>query len=170
MSNEREKKADLFLELTLDVYHRVIESNNVLDSKIHNMLALAFGLIPLVLGVFYYVARSGTGLPLCFPSFLFMSLVSGVVFFIVAIVIGAWSYKPRKFSLLRIHDFVGKHKKENLSDVKEITVATLGDIVKSDWEIVNGKANGYKWMVWFFVAGTVAFSVGFMLLLTTILK
>jgi hypothetical protein len=170
MSNEREKRADLFRELTLDVYHRVIESNNVLDSKIHNMLALAIGLIPLILGVFCYVARNGTRPPLPFPSLVFTSLGSGVVFFIAAIMIGVWSYKPRKFSLLRVHDFVDKHKKDSLSDVKEITVATLADIVKSDWEVVNGKADEYKWMLRFFVAGTVVFSIGFMLLLTTILN
>jgi hypothetical protein len=170
MSEEREKKADLFRELTLDVYHRIIESNNVVDSKIHNMLALAIGLMPLILGVFYYVARNGTRPLPPYPLLLFLSLGIGVVLFIVAIMIGVWSYTPKAFSLLRVHDFVNKHKDKNLADVKEITVATLGDIVKSNWEIVDAKANRFKLMLWFFTIGTVAFAVGFMLLLTTILN
>jgi len=170
MSNEREKKADLFRELTLDVYHRVIESNSVIDSKIHNMLALAIGLIPLILGVFYYVARNGGQSLLLFPSLLFMSIGFGVAFFIAAILIGIWSYQPKKFSLLRAYDFVSKHKEKNLLDIKEISVATLGDIVKANWEIVDEKANSFKWMLRSFTVGTIAFATGFMLLLASILN
>jgi len=168
MSNERERKADLFRELTLDVYHRVIESNSGLDSKIHNMLALAIGLTPFILGMFYYVTRIGDRPLPRFPSLLFISL--GIVFFIIAILVGIWSYKPKKFSLLRVHDFVNKHKERNLLDVKEITVATLGDIVKSNWEIVDEKANSFKWMLGSFTIGTIAFAVGFMFLLASILN
>jgi hypothetical protein len=133
------------------------------------MLALAMGLIPLILGVFYYVARNGGQSLLRFSSLLFTSLGFGVASFIAAILIGIWSYKPKKFSLLRVYDFVNKHKEKNLLDVKEITVATLADIVKANWEIVDEKANSFKWMLRSFTIGTIAFAIGFMLLLASIL-
>jgi hypothetical protein len=49
-------------------------------------------------------------------------------------------------------------------------VATLGDIVKANWEIVNGKADSYRRMLLFFTLGTVAFSIGFVILLFPLLR
>ena len=168
--SEREKKADLFRELTLDVYRRVAEANNAVDSKIQNMLTLAIALIPLILGVFYYVTRNGVRTLSPFPPMVFISLGAGVVCFVLAVMIGAWTYKPIGFSALSAANFVKKHKNANLVEIKEIAVATLGDIVEDNWKIVNRKGNGYKRMLWFFTLGTLAFSIGFMLLLTTALN
>jgi hypothetical protein len=134
------------------------------------MLALAVGLIPLILGAFYYLISSGHQMALPFPSLVFVSLASGVVLFVAAIMIGVWNYKPRDFNLLLVCGFVQDHKDKALVDVKEITVATLTDIVESNRKLVNKKAKGFEEMLWFVTLGTVAFSIGFMLLLTTILN
>jgi hypothetical protein len=170
-SEEREKKADLFRELTLDVYHQVIESNDVVNTKIHNTLALATGLIPIILGVFYYAVRGEVKPSLPYVStMVLISLGFGVLCFLLTALIGAWSYNPRAFSLLRSYDFVERNKNKTLMEIKEITVATLGDIVKSNWDVVNEKANSYRRMLLFFTLGTIAFSIGFVTLLTPLLK
>ena len=169
-NNERERKADLFRELALDAYHRISESSAAIDSKTHNMLALTIGLMPLILGAFYYLIGSGRQTVLPFPSLVFVSLASGVILFVAAIVIGVWNYKPRDFKLLLVFGFVEDHKGKTLADVKEITAATLGDIVESNRKLVNEKAKGFEEMLWFVTLGTVAFSMGFMFLLTTILN
>jgi len=170
-SEERERKADLFRELTLDVYHQVIDSNNVVNTKIHNTLALVTGLIPIILGVFYYATKGEVKLSLPYVStVVLISLGVGVSCFLFATLIGVWSYKPREFSLLRSYDFVERNKDKALAEIKEIAVATLGDIVKSNWEVVNGKANAYKRMLLLFTVGTIAFSMGFVILLTTLLR
>jgi hypothetical protein len=170
MSNEREKKADLFRELALDVYREISESSTAIDSKTNNMLALTVGLIPLILGAFYFLLSSEHPVTLPFPSLVFVSLASGVVLFVAAILVGAWNYKPRDFDILLIHQFIQKQKHEALVDVKEITAATLGDIVESNRKLVNRKAKGFEEMLWFIAFGTVAFSIGFMILLTTLLR
>jgi hypothetical protein len=169
-NNERERKADLFRELALDAYHRISESNAVIDSKTHNMLAITVGLIPLILGAFYYLISAGHQVALPFSFLVFVSLASGAVLFLVAVVIGVWNCKPRDFSLLHASGFVQDHKDEALVDVKEITAATLGNIVESNRNLVNRKAKGFEAMLWFVASGTAAFSIGFMLLLTTILN
>jgi len=149
------------------VYNRVAESNNAIDSKIHNTLALTSGLVTVILGVFYYATRE-TGKTLSLGVLAILGF--GVCCFMLTMIVGVWSYKPAKFDLLRSYDFVDKHKNESLPDVKEIAVATLGTIIKSNWTVVNGKANAYKVMLLFFTLGTIAFSIGFLILLTTLLR
>jgi hypothetical protein len=170
MSGEREKKADLFRELTLDVYRQINEANVSIDSKTHNMLALAIGLLPLILGLFYFVISNSSQVRIIFPSVVLISLACGVALFVTAIVIGAWSYRPRDFDSLQAHGFLQDHKDEALIDVKETAAATLATIVESNRVVVNRKAKRYASMFWLFTIGTIAFSVGFMLLLTALIN
>lgn len=168
--SEREKKADLFRELTLDAYNRVTETNNAIDSKIQNLLALALALIPLILGILYYIPKGGAWSSSPFSTVAFVSIGVGVACFFLAIIVGAWSYKPLQFSLLCSTSFLQRHKEEKLVEIKEVAAATLADIVERNRNIVNGKATRYKRIIVFFTLAAVAFSTGFLLLFATALS
>jgi uncharacterized membrane protein len=164
MSDEREAKADLFRELSLDAYNRVREANAAIDSKTHNMITISIGLMPLILGIFYYVVSNAPKAQLFSPYEVSISLGCGVVLFVIAIAMGVWNYRTRDFNVLLVSGFVQDHKNKPLAEVKEIAVATLAEMVDSDRRLNNAKARAFQVMVWVFMFGAIAFSIAFMIL------
>jgi hypothetical protein len=147
MSDERETKADLFRELTLD------EANASIDSKTHNMLALGIGLLPLTLRLVYFVISSGGHARLLLPSVVLASLAGEAVLFVTAIVIGAWNYRPTDFRFLLVHGFVLDHNDQMLVDVKETAATTLAEIVESNRLLINEISKRFAKMFWLFTLG-----------------
>ena len=164
---ERIRKADFFHSLSLNSYNAVLNLNSTIDTKIHNSLNLLVGLVPILFGVFYYLVTKSP--VLVFSAVIIISVAYGVMMFMLAIIIGLWGYKLADFLIFDPYKFVNEHKGRTLPEIMEITVASIGDMTRTNSTSVKTKAFAYKVMLLFMMMGGIGFSIGFMFLLSSLL-
>ncbi|MGA2785060.1 MAG: hypothetical protein ABSF09_10230 [Candidatus Bathyarchaeia archaeon] len=159
---ENQKKMELLSQLTLNSYNQIIENSRQLDQKTHNIIALTSTLLPILLGLFYYLGKNAIGLAIFPYTTIFIAL--GILLFILAIVKGGLTYRTFSYKALDPYKFASTHVRENLADVMEATISTLGDMTSQNWEVGVRKAKSYEITVRFMTVGAVMFGVGFLLL------
>jgi len=166
MSENRLEKAKFFYRVALNSYNLVISFNSTIDSKIHNALGLAIGLMPLLLGLFSYLMPRM--LRSIFSPFVIVNLAFGLVMFTLAIVIGFWCYNPADFELIDSYGFINEHKHMTLPEIAEKTIATIGNMTRNNATTVKRKGFFYRMALMFLVLGGVGIALGFAFLLASV--
>ncbi len=163
MDDSELRKMEFLNTLALNSYNQIIENSRQLDQKVHNIIALASTIMPVLLGLFYYLSTQGLS-QVVLPYVVF-AVGFGVLAFVVAIAKGSWTYKTTKYKALDSQKFAQTHISENYPDVVEVAVSTLADMADQNWHLVDRKASSYETTLLFLTIGAVAFGVGFFLLL-----
>lgn len=164
MSEDHLEKMEFFNGLVLDSYNQIIENSRQLDSKTHNIIAIVSALLPLVLGLFYYLVR-GTLIQFALFPYIAFFVGLGVVLFILALVTGCWTYKTFSYKALDSYAFLKRHFNESIEDILEVATVTLGDMMDENWNLVEQKTRLFEYTLRFLTSGAIAFGIGFLLLM-----
>jgi hypothetical protein len=164
MSENHREKMEFLNGLVVNSYNQLIEHSRQLDSKTHNIITIVSALLPLVLGLFYYLMRGALTQLALFP-YIALLVGLGVVLFILAMVTGCWTYKTLSYRALDSYTFLKRHFSESMEDILEVATVTLGDMTNQNWDLVQQKARWFEHTLRFLTLGAIAFGIGFLLLM-----
>jgi len=168
MNEQPSKKTEFFNGLILNSYNQIIENSKQLDSKTHSIITVATAILPLVLGLFYYLLNSTVTRSILFPE-IALSIGFGVVMFILAMVKGCLTYKTFSYKALDSYTFLKRHFQESIEEVVEVAAVTLGDMTDQNWTLVQRKAASFEDTLRYLTLGAIAFGIGFLLLMSALM-
>jgi cytochrome bd-type quinol oxidase subunit 1 len=165
MNQDEEKlqKAKFFFELALKSDDVIQKANERVNEKIRNFISLAATLVPIVLGVAYYILKQTTANYLLLITF-FLSLAS----FVSAIVIGVFLQRPTGFRFFNPQKMLNKYEKKSLLYVISKSASTWSDIVVRNKKVVNSKQFYLNCMLGLICFGLFVLALAFLVLGTTI--
>jgi len=129
------EKAKFLYELALKSGEYVQKANERLIEKVRWFTTSASTLVPLVLGVGYYILRQTTNNSIFF--LFFISLIS----LVSAIIIGMVIQRPTSLLVFDAQTFMNKFINKNQIFLIEKSTATLSDIFALNRETINSKEN-----------------------------
>ena len=130
---EKLKKAQFFFELALKSDEVLQKANERLNDKVKGFMTISATLVPIVVGVGYYILKQ-TEINWVFIPFL-LSLAS----FILSIIIGLIIQRPTGFRFLNPKKFMNKFKDKSLVYVINKSASTWSDIVHKNKKVINSK-------------------------------
>lgn len=129
------EKAKFLYELALKSGEYVQKANERLIEKVRWFTTSASTLVPLVLGVGYYILRQTTNYSVFF--LFFVSLIS----LVSAIIIGMVIQRPTSLLVFDTQTFMNKFINKNQIFLIEKSTATLSDIFALNRDVINSKEN-----------------------------
>jgi hypothetical protein len=133
--NEDLEKAKFLYELALKSGEYVQKANERLNEKARWFTTSASTLVPLVLGVGYYILRQTTNSSIFF--LFFVSLIS----LVSAIIIGMVIQRPTSLLVFDTQTFMNKFINKNQIFLIEKSTATWSDIFALNRDVINSKEN-----------------------------
>lgn len=141
------------------------KTNEVLDGKANNTLALATATVPLTLGLFYFIFNS---LPLkseVFSSFPFIGTITfmgiSILFFVISLVISIALYLPKEFEYVSPQELIDKYQDEEFLSTMQTVSYTIASTVSKNNVVCKEKAKTLRWAQIFVVFGVIALLVAF---------
>jgi len=164
-------KARFFYEAAIESYALINESNNHLDKKAHDTLMFVSAMVPITVGLIYFVIES---IPLnreiiYSNPFIFMitMLIFSLFFFIVSLILLIFLYLPKEFKRINPAKLIDKYKDKTLKESLQTLSATVASISEENKEICNQKANILKWAQIFILVGIITLFLSVISLLLT---
>jgi len=159
-------EARFFYDLALGSYMQSHASNNLLNQKIHNMLALTGSVTLILIGLLYRVLFDvsrliGEGM----YQIIALLVVLGLVSLFISILLGIYSYKSWKFKSLNLVTFTKDFYGAGLLNALEHAISELNDMTEKNDKRIDRKAFFYHTTLWFVVIGIFLLIVGFVLLI-----
>lgn len=146
--DENLEKAKFFFELALKSNEYVQQMNERLGEKVRWFTSSASTLVPIIVGVGYYVLKQTTcNWIIALFSLSLASLVS-------AIIIGMVIQRPSGFLVLDPQTFMNKFSGKSRTFITNKSAATWSDIFVQNKKVVNSKEN---WM--YAMLGLICFSL-----------
>ena len=160
MSDDTEKleKAKIFLELALKSELTIQEANKRLTEKIKGIFAIASTLIPIVIGLGYFIIKETR------VYWVLWSIFLSLVMFLLAIVLGIWLQRPTDYKYVDPSVIVKKHEGKPLRYVINKFASTYSDTTNHNASIINAKENGLNLMFTLVVIGLIILAVSFLFL------
>lgn len=151
MSSEKEEidKARFLFELALKSDSIVQQAYERLNKKIRGVFALTSTLIPIIVGLGYFILKETE------VHWIFLTILLSLVFLLLAIVQGISLQKPTDFRFLQPMKFIDKFKDRKLRYIINKSKATWAKAVYHNHQAVMSKEKGLNRMLIL-----VAFSLG----------
>jgi hypothetical protein len=155
---EELKKAQFFFELVLKSDEVLQKANERLNEKVKGFMTISATLVPIVVGVGYYILKQ-TSMHWVFIPFL-LSLAS----FVGSIIIGIVVQRPTGFRFLNPKKFMEKFREKSLVYVINKSASTSSDIVQKNKKVINSKEFWLDAMLSLICLGLTILAVTFLLL------
>jgi hypothetical protein len=130
---EKLKKAQFFFELALKSDEVLQKANERLNEKIKGFMTISATLIPIVVGLGYYILKQTT------TSWVLVAFLLSLASFVLSIAIGVFIQKPTGFCFLNPRKFMRKVKKKSLVYVINKSASTWSDTVAKNKRVINSK-------------------------------
>lgn len=143
MSSDKEEveKARFLFNLALESDKVVQQAYERLNEKIRAVFALASTLIPIIVGLGYFILKETEF------HWIFVPILFSLISLLGAIVQGISLQRPTDFRFLQPKKFIPKVKKKSLRYVINKSAVTWAKGVFYSHKAVNSKENGLKWML-----------------------
>lgn len=141
MDKEELEKANFFFELALKSDQIIQQANERLTEKIRSSFALASTLIPIVVGLGYFIIKETEAYWIFW--FIFFSLIA----FIYAIARGIFLHMPSGYKFVNPVKTINKHKKKSLRFIIGRSAYSWSRSVNHNKRLINSKERGLKHML-----------------------
>jgi hypothetical protein len=133
-SDEEElKKARFFFELALKSDEVLQKANEHLNQKIQGLITVSAALVPIVVGLGYYILKQTA------PSWVLVTFFLSLVSFVLSIIIGVFIQRPTGFRFLNPKKFMRNFQKKPLIYVINKSASTWSDTVAKNKRVINSK-------------------------------
>jgi len=141
-SKDKLEKAKIFLELALKSDQTIQQANKRLTEKVKSIFAVASALIPIVVGLGYFIIRETRA------YWILVSIFFSLLAFFSAIALGIWVQRPTRYKYVDPGVIVKKYRKEgkSLRFFVNKWASTWCDTVNHNTHIINAKENYLNWM------------------------
>lgn len=133
-SEEKEiKKAEFFFEIALksdEVLHR---ANERLNEKVKGFITISATLVPIVVGLGYYILSEATA------NWAFIPFLLSLACFFLSITIGIFVQRPTGFRFVNPKKLMKKFKEKSLIYVMNKSASTWSDTVAKNKRVINSK-------------------------------
>lgn len=163
-SKEELEKAKFFFELALESDQTIQKANERLTEKIRGVFTVASTLVPIVVGLGYFILKETKA------YWLFLPIFTSLIMFLLAIGRGVLLHKPTDFLFVDPLTIMMKYKKKSLRYVINKSASTWSDTVVHNSEVINSKENGLNQMLIFITVGLVILAVSFLLLVISMIN
>jgi len=135
MDSEEEKlqKARFLFELALKSDEVLQKASERLNEKVKGFMTISATLIPIVVGLGYYVLKQTT------VSWVLAPFLLSLASFVLSIAIGVFIQRPSGFRFLNPKKFMRRFKKESLVYVINKSASTWSGIVAKNKRVINSK-------------------------------
>jgi len=159
-SQDKLEKAKIFLELALKTDQTIQQANKRLTEKVRNIFAVASTLIPIVVGLGYFILKETRAFWLLLPIFI------SLVMFLLAITLGIWVQRPTHYKYVDPKVIVEKYrgKRKSLRFFINKWASSWSDTANYNASVVNEKENVLKSMYALVAIGLAILAVSFLLL------
>ena len=159
-SQDKLEKAKIFLELALKTDQTIQQANKRLTEKVRNIFAVASTLIPIVVGLGYFILKETRAYWILLPIFL------SLVMFLLAITLGIWVQRPTHYKYVDPKVIVKKYKGKgkSLRFFVNKWASTWSDTANYNASVVNRKENGLNCMYALVAIGLAILAVSFLFL------
>lgn len=155
---EKLEKAQFFFKLSLESDKILQHSNELLTEKIRGVFAVTSAIIPIVVGLGYFILKETNA------HWIFIPIFASLLMFLVAIAIGVYLHKPTNFKVVNPEVIICKHKHKSLRYVINKSASTWADVVSHNRSVINSKEMSLNLMLIFLTLGLVILAVTFILL------
>jgi len=162
---EREiEKARFLFELALKSDEVLKQSYERLNEKIRGFFAIASTLVPIIVGLGYFVLKETKANWLSIPIFLSLILL------LLAIAQGISLQEPSEFRFLQPLKVIKKFKQKPLRYIMNKCAVTWAKGVYYNNKVINSKENGLKRMLYLILASLTILAISFLILAIATLK
>ena len=166
VSHDAEKldKAKIFLELALKSEIVIQQANQRLNEKIRSIFAVASTLIPIVIGLGYFILKETR------EYWILWSISLSLLMFFLAIVLGIWLQRPTNYRYVDPSIIVKKYKEKPLRYIINKLASTYSDTVNQNASIINAKENYLNLMFALIVIGLIVLAISFVFLAVSLMN
>jgi len=159
-SKEKLEKAKIFLELALNTDQIIQQANKRLAEKVRSIFAVTSTLVPIVVGLGYFIIKETKAYWVLLPIFL------SLVMFLLAITIGIWVQKPTYYKYVDPKVIAKKYrgKGKSLRFFVNKWASALSDTANYNASVVNKKEDVLKCMYTLVAIGLGILAVSFLVL------
>jgi len=161
-SAEALEKARFFYEFALKSGEYVQKANERLGEKVRWFTTSASTLVPIVVGVGYYVLKQNTN------HWIFLLFFLSLASLVSAIIVGMVIQRPTRLLVLDTQTFMGKFSKKSQTFIINKSAATWSEIFTLNRETINSKENYLYAMIGLICFSVLLLVVVFLMLGTTI--
>ena len=156
MSEDEIRKAQFFFDFVAKADYVTEQSNEHVLKKINGVLTLASTLVPVVVGLGYFVLSQTKQLVTVIPIFI------SLILFLLAIARGIILLKPKQLFDIDVLKLIQKYKDETLSYIINISAVSWADMVNDNQELINSQEAGVNQMFILIVSGLILLAVAFL--------
>jgi hypothetical protein len=159
-SKEKLEKAKIFLELALNTDQIIQQANKRLTEKVRSIFAVTSTLVPIVVGLGYFILKETKAYLILLPIFL------SLVMFLLAITLGVWVQKPTHYKYVDPRVIAKKYrgKGKSLRFFVNKWASAWSDTANYNASVVNKKEDVLKCMYTLVAIGLGILAVSFLLL------
>lgn len=157
MSDEELKKAQFFFDFVAKADNVTEQSNERLLKKIHGVLTLASTLVPVVVGLGYFVLSQTKQQATVIPIFL------SLILFLLAITRGIILLKPKQLVHMDVLKLIENYKDKPLSYIVNISAVSWADMVNDNQKLINSKEKGINQMLILIASGLILLAIAFLI-------
>jgi len=160
MNKEEEElqKAKFFFKLALKSDAVLQKANERLNEKIKGFIAISATLVPIVVGLGYYILTQKTA------NWVFIPFLLSLGSFVLSIIIGVFIQRPTGFRFLNPKKFKRKWDQKPLIFVVYKSASTWSDIVAKNKRVINSKEFWLDAMLGLICLGSAILAVTFLAL------
>ena len=161
VNKDKVEKAKIFLELALKSDEIIREANKRLTEKANRIFTVASALIPIVVGLGYFIIEETMAYWILLPIFL------SLVMFLSAITLGIWVQRPTHYKYVDHKVIVKKYrgKGKTLRFFVNKWASSWSDVANYNAFVVNKKENGLNGMYALVAIGLGILAVSFLFLI-----
>lgn len=157
-SKEELDKAKFFFDLALESDQIIQQANERLTEKIRSFFAVASTLIPIVIGLGYFILKETDF------HWIFVPIFLSLIMFLLAIARGTLLHKPTDFKFVNPLKMINSHNEKSLRYVVEKSATTWSDTVDHNKKVINSKESGLNQMLIFIGIGLLILAISFLAL------
>ena len=151
-------REDFFYKLSSLQFNFLHELYRNLDNKINEMIKTVLTILPIVVGVGYFLLEKS------FSYYSFAFFILTILSFTSAAIIGVVGHIPQKIKFLDPLTYYDRHYSDDLIDIVEIAAVTIGDDIRNLEIQCRNKAKMLKKMQRTIILGIVSMSIAFITL------
>lgn len=168
-SDDRLAKSEFLFDFSWKSYELVLNRNEHLDTKIHNTIVITGTMIPILLGLFYFLFEKLNLTESPYLPWVLAPIAVGMLFFLLATVAGMMSYAPRQFEMVGTEEFVSRHGAKDRLLVSKQLVSNLAHATAFNRVVVLEKAHRVGVMLAFLTIGAGFFFATFLIIAVCLL-
>jgi len=168
-SDDRIAKSELLFDFSWKSYELVLNRNEHLDTKIHNTIVATGMMIPILLGLFYFLFDKLNLTESPYLPCVLVPVTGGMLFFLLATIAGLLSYAPRQFEMVGTEEFISRHGAKDRLLVSKQLVSNLAHTTAFNRAVVLEKARRIGLMLAFLATGAGFFFATFLIIAVCLL-